>query len=65
MAWSVRTAPGKTTTLRMVSGLQRPDAGRAWVGGHDTWVDQMEVRRLLGVVPDPLELFDRLTARSG
>ena len=55
---------GKTTTLRMVCGLQRPDAGNAWVCGLDTWVAQMEVRRLLGVVPDPLNLFDRLTARE-
>lgn len=55
---------GKTTTLRMVAGLQRPDAGSVWVRGHDTWADQMSVRRILGVVPDPLNLFDRLTARE-
>ncbi|MEZ5348838.1 MAG: ABC transporter ATP-binding protein [Microthrixaceae bacterium] len=55
---------GKTTTLRMVAGMQRPDAGQVWVGGHDTWADTAAVRRLLGVVPDPLNLFDRLTARE-
>ena len=55
---------GKTTTLRMIAGLLRPDAGRVWVGGHDTWAEPVEVRRLLGVVPDPLNLFDRLSARE-
>jgi len=55
---------GKTTTLRIVAGLLRPDAGQVWVVGHDTWADPLAVRRLLGVVPDPLNLFDRLTARE-
>ena len=55
---------GKTTTLRMVAGLLRPDAGQVWVGGHDTWTDTLTVRRRIGVVPDPLNLFDRLTARE-
>ena len=47
---------GKTTTLRMVAGLLRPDSGQVWVGGHDTWADTLTVRRLIGVVPDPLNL---------
>lgn len=55
---------GKTTTLRMVAGLLRPDAGQVWVAGHDTWSDPLVVRRILGVVPDPLNLFERLTARE-
>ncbi len=55
---------GKTTTLRMIAGLLRPDAGQVWVGGHDTWVDTISVRRVIGVVPAPLNLFDRLTARE-
>ncbi len=55
---------GKTTTLRMASGLQRPDRGQVWITGHETWGEPVAVRRLLGVVPDPLHLFDRLTARE-
>ncbi|MFM7069948.1 MAG: ABC transporter ATP-binding protein [Actinomycetes bacterium] len=53
---------GKTTTLRMAAGMQRPDGGQVWVCGHDTWAEPVLVRRLLGVVPDPLHLFNRLTA---
>jgi ABC-2 type transport system ATP-binding protein len=55
---------GKTTTLRMAAGLQRPDGGQVWVCGHDTWAEPVAVRRLLGVVPDPLHLFNRLTANE-
>lgn len=55
---------GKTTTLRMVAGLQRPDAGQVWVDGIETWSDTLAVRRIVGVVPDPLSLFDRLSARE-
>jgi len=53
---------GKTTTLRMAAGLQRPDSGRVWIAGHDTWEEPTTVKALLGVVPDPMHLFDRLTA---
>ncbi|SCG59852.1 ABC transporter ATP-binding protein [Micromonospora coxensis] len=52
---------GKTTTLSMAVGLLRPDHGRAWVLGHDVWGDPVGAKRLLGVMPDGVRLFDRLT----
>ncbi|MEV4491309.1 ABC transporter ATP-binding protein [Micromonospora coxensis] len=52
---------GKTTTLSMAVGLLRPDHGGAWVLGHDVWGDPVEAKRLLGVMPDGVRLFDRLT----
>ncbi|WP_187361491.1 ATP-binding cassette domain-containing protein [Phytoactinopolyspora mesophila] len=52
---------GKTTTLSMATGLMRPDAGTAFVLGHDVWSDPVAAKRLLGVLPDGLALFDRLT----
>ncbi|GAB3184292.1 ABC-2 type transport system ATP-binding protein [Micromonospora palomenae] len=52
---------GKTTTLSMAVGLLRPDHGRAWVLGHDVWADPVGAKRLLGVMPDGVRLFDRLT----
>ncbi len=52
---------GKTTTLSMVTGLLRPDAGRAFVLGRDVWADPTEAKRLLGVLPDGLRTFDRLS----
>src|SRR5690349_13309270 len=52
---------GKTTTLSMAVGLLRPDAGYAAVLGHDVWADPLAAKRLLGVLPDGVRLFDRLT----
>ncbi len=52
---------GKTTTLSMVTGLLRPDAGQVFVLGHDVWADPVAAKRLLGILPDGLRLFDRLS----
>ena len=52
---------GKTTTMRMCAGLLRPDRGGVLVDGIDVWADPVEARRRVGVVPDPLLLFERLT----
>jgi len=52
---------GKTTTLSMATGLLRPDAGTALVHGVDMWAHPVEAKRILGVLPDGVRLFDRLT----
>jgi len=52
---------GKTTTLSMAVGLLRPTAGTAYVLGHDVWSDPVEAKRRLGVLPDGVRLFDRLS----
>jgi ABC-2 type transport system ATP-binding protein len=55
---------GKSTTLRCVIGLVRPDAGSIEVCGHDVETDVQRARATTGVVLDPLQLFERLTARE-
>ncbi len=52
---------GKTTTLSMVTGLLRPDGGSVTVHGADVWSDAAAAKRNMGVLPDRLRLFDRLT----
>jgi ABC-2 type transport system ATP-binding protein len=52
---------GKTTTLSMVTGLLRPDAGTVSVAGADVWRDPTTAKRSIGVLPDRMRLFDRLT----
>ncbi|WP_349814841.1 ABC transporter ATP-binding protein [Curtobacterium sp. MCJR17_043] len=52
---------GKTTTLSILTGLLRPDAGTVTVLDHDVWADPTAAKRAMGVLPDRLRLFDRLT----
>ncbi|GAA1347639.1 ABC transporter ATP-binding protein [Falsarthrobacter nasiphocae] len=52
---------GKTTLLSMATGLLRPSAGTALVYGKDILREPDAAKQLLGVMPDGLRLFDRLT----
>ena len=52
---------GKTTTLSMATGLLAPDAGTAQVHGVDVWAHPAQAAPLLGILPDGMRLFDRLT----
>lgn len=52
---------GKSTTIKMLTGLLEPNAGRIRVLGHDLEREPIEVKRRVGVVPEGLALFDRLT----
>ncbi|HET6530891.1 MAG TPA: ABC transporter ATP-binding protein [Actinoplanes sp.] len=52
---------GKTTTLSLAVGLLRPDAGQVRILGHDVWADPTAAKRLFGVLPDGMRLFDRLS----
>src|SRR5690554_1810508 len=52
---------GKTTTLSMATGLLAPDAGTVHVYGIDLWREPATAKPLLGVLPDGLRVFDRLT----
>ena len=42
---------GKSTVLRMIAGLERPDAGRVWVGGEELTNASVQERRLGGHGP--------------
>jgi ABC-2 type transport system ATP-binding protein len=55
---------GKTTTLRMATGLLRPDTGRVWVDGVDVWAEPVAAKARIGVLPEELALFERLTGRE-
>src|SRR5919107_2740830 len=55
---------GKTTTLSMATGLLRPDFGTAVVHGVDVWARPLEAKRLMGILPDGVRLFDRLTGEQ-
>jgi drug efflux transport system ATP-binding protein len=55
---------GKTTTIRMLTGLLPPTAGRAVVAGIDVVVDPEGVRRRLGYMSQRYGLYDDLTVEE-
>jgi ABC-2 type transport system ATP-binding protein len=52
---------GKSTTIKMLTGLLAPTSGGISVLGRDLAVEPLEVKRRIGVVPEDLNLFERLT----
>jgi len=55
---------GKTTTISVLSTLYAPTSGDAIIGGHSVARDPIAVRKLIGVVPQDLALYDDLTAKE-
>jgi len=55
---------GKSTTIKMMVGLLRPSSGSVWVGGIDVWKDPLHARALMGVLPEYLNLYERLSGRE-
>ena len=54
-------AAGKTTTIKMLTGLITPTCGTVRVCGFDVQKDPLEVRRRLAYVPDFPFLYDKLS----
>jgi ABC-2 type transport system ATP-binding protein len=52
---------GKSTTIKMLTGLLAPTSGRMELLGMDFATNLVEVKRLIGVVPEGMGLFERLT----
>jgi ABC-2 type transport system ATP-binding protein len=48
----------------MATGLLRPDFGTAVVHGVDVWARPLEAKRLMGILPDGVRLFDRLSGEQ-
>jgi ABC-2 type transport system ATP-binding protein len=52
---------GKSTTIKMLTGLLAPTGGGIRILGRDLSIEPLEVKRRIGVVPEDLNLFERLT----
>ena len=57
---------GKTTLMRLLTGLIQPNGGRITIGGHDmaTADGRLAVQRVLGYLPQDLGVYPDLTARQ-
>src|SRR5271166_1315861 len=55
---------GKSTTVGVLTTRVKATSGKAWVGEHDVWKEQAQVKHLIGVVPQRANLDFSLTARE-
>lgn len=55
---------GKSTLLKLLTGMLRPDAGEIRIGGLDPVQHPLEVKRIIGVLPEDLGLFGSLTVQE-
>lgn len=55
---------GKSTTLKMLTGLLRPDRGEVYYDGVNLFENLREVRRRIGYLPEYDALYDNLNARE-
>ncbi|MFX1322130.1 MAG: ABC transporter ATP-binding protein [Promethearchaeota archaeon] len=55
---------GKTTTISMLSTILPPTSGTAKILGYDIHKDAKKIRQIIGVCPQEIVLYERLTARE-
>ena len=55
---------GKSTTIKMLCGLLRPTAGRMFVAGYEIATNPLDVKRSIGVLPEEIALYERLTGEE-
>ena len=53
---------GKTTLISMLCGLFKPDTGKIFVDGFNTVIDSKKTKQIIGVVPQEIALYAKLTA---
>ncbi len=55
---------GKTTTISLICGLLKPDGGEVRIAGKNLWQAPQEARRIMGVVPQEIALYEELNGRE-
>jgi ABC-2 type transport system ATP-binding protein len=55
---------GKSTTVKILAGIIQDYTGEVTVGGKDVRQNVMEVKKMIGYIPELAELYDLLTARE-
>ena len=55
---------GKTTALKMLTGLLAPTSGKAMVAGYDVWREPEQVKRRIGYMSQRFSLYEDLTIRE-
>lgn len=57
-------AAGKTTTIKMLTGLLRPTEGKILINGYDIVKESLQAKSVFGYVPDKAFFYERLKGRE-
>ena len=52
---------GKTTTIKMLAGILKPTSGKIFINGMDMSVHPVEIKKIIGYIPDRPFLYEKLT----
>ncbi|MFH1825297.1 MAG: ABC transporter ATP-binding protein [Candidatus Firestonebacteria bacterium] len=55
---------GKTTTIKMMTGLLKITSGNISIGGYDLEINPIEVKKIIGFIPDRPYIYDKLTGKE-
>jgi len=55
---------GKSTTINILSTVLKPDSGSVMISGHDFKNSKREIKKLLGIVPQDLAIYEEISAEK-
>lgn len=55
---------GKSTTINILSTVRKPDSGKVVIAGHNLQSEKKQIKKLLGVVPQDLAIYEEISAEK-
>lgn len=55
---------GKSTTINILSTVLKPDSGKVVIAGHDLKSEKKQIKKLLGIVPQDLAIYEEISAEK-
>lgn len=55
---------GKSTTIKMLAGLLKPDRGEIYINGEDISLNPKETKKIIGLVPQDIAIYENISAKE-